>query len=1136
MPIEFRILGPLELSADGRVLPVGSPKQRALLALLLVHANETVSRDRLIEELWGEAAPASVESAVHSYLSRIRRLLDTAGANGVLVRQPHGYMLRVEPDQLDATRFQALANEGSEALAAGDVEHAAERFRQALGLWRGEALADVQSDGFATAAQARLEEQRLSTLEQRLDADLALGRDRELLSELEALVADHPYQEHLRAQLMLALYRCGRQADALRAYEQARHTLVGELGLEPGHELKQLEQAILQQEPSLSVEQPVRPQMKNQLAEAADAAVGRSRRWTPRKRVWTLAALLVALTGAAVAAGLATHGGAHATVLAANVVGLIDARGNGVRDQVRVDAAPTSVAFGNGAVWVTNAYTGTVSRIDPRTGSVVQTIAVGNSPSGIAVGGGAVWVANHDDGTVSWINPQSNTEVKRIGVGNGPTAVAFGFGSVWVTNSADRTVSRIEARTGNVVKKLIHTNAVGRGIAVGAGSVWVTDESTRTMAEIDPATNRVIDMATVGNGPADITYGAGDLWVANELDDTVSEIDPTTLATRETIPVVGSPSALAFGDGALWVSAEFGQRVVRIDPRTGDKAVIRIGNRPEGLAAVPGGVWVAVQPSGAGHRGGRLVVLGGAFDSIDPAFAGSTDSVSVIGLAYDGLTAFRRVGGSEGTQRVPDLAAALPAPTDGGKSYTFRIRTGIRYSNGTPLQPRDFRRALERMFRLGNPVFEGTALTKIVGASRCKKGRPCDLSRGVIVNGPNSLTFRLTAPDPTFPLLLTGVYPVPRGTPPGKVGTKAIPEAIPSTGPYAIESYAPGRQLTLVRNSYFRSWSQAARPDGYPDEIVWRILTPPKRAKAKAKPSPARRGLQPDEAVREVTDGKADVFFNIVPSNRVQELLSHYPRRLHLIPERATVFVFLNTRRAPFDDIRVRRAFNYAVDREKVADLHGGPALAQPTCQLVPPTVPGYSRFCPYTIDRDGGGNWKAPDLAKARELVAASGTKGERIVLWTWYPFFGKESRYLVSLLRGLGYRARLRSFADLGPYANAIDRTPSVQAGVGGWFGGLVAADMFSTLRCHWVSNWSHFCDPRLDAQVKHLAAVQARDPTAGKALAERIDRELVAKAPWVPLFTPRLADFVSSRVRNYQQNTYASSTVLLDQLWVR
>jgi ABC-type transport system substrate-binding protein len=693
-----------------------------------------------------------------------------------------------------------------------------------------------------------------------------------------------------------------------------------------------------------------------------------------------------------------------------------------------------------------------------------------------------------------------------------------------VTNSDDRTVSRIDANTGDVVA-LIRTNAVGRGIAVGAGEVWVTDESTNRVAEVDPGTNHVTARKTVGNGPAGITYGAGDVWVANELDSNVSEIDPTTLSTRATIQVAGGPSALAFGDGGLWVSVEFGQRVVRINRRTGrEEAVIPVGNRPQGLAAVPGGVWVAVQASGKGHRGGRLVVLGGGFDSIDPALASSTSSASVLGLAYDGLSAFRRVGGSDGSQPVPDLALTLPAPTDAGRSYTFRLRTGIRYSDGTPLRPQDFRHALERMLSLGSPYSVGTSLSKIVGAARCKKGRSCDLSRGVIINGPNSLTFRLSAPDQTFLASVALVVPIPRGTPEKKVGTKAIP----STGPYAIESYAPGRQLTLVRNSHFRPWSLAARPDGYPDEIVWRIVTRPKRRAP-------RQGLTLGEAVREVIDGKADVLFNDVPNNRVEELRAHYPGRLHLIPQRATVFLFLNTRRAPFDDIRVRRALNYAVDRQKVADLHGGPAVAEPTCQIVAPTVPGYRRFCPYTIEPDSSGDWKAPDLAKARALIAASGTNGERITVWTYTPYFGKESRYLVSLLHRLGYRPQLRSFADAGTYANTLDRTPSVQAGILGWFGYQVAADIFSTLSCGNVSNWAHFCDPRVDAQVKRLAAEQARDPTAGARLAERIDRELDAKAPWVPLFTPGLADFVSSRVGNYQPNTYASSSVLLDQLWV-
>jgi peptide/nickel transport system substrate-binding protein len=298
---------------------------------------------------------------------------------------------------------------------------------------------------------------------------------------------------------------------------------------------------------------------------------------------------------------------------------------------------------------------------------------------------------------------------------------------------------------------------------------------------------------------------------------------------------------------------------------------------------------------------------------------------------YDGLTAFRRIGGTDGAQVVADLAAALPLPTDDGRSYTSRVRAGIRYSDGSLLRAQDFRRALERMLALGGPVLQGSALTNVVGASRCLPKRPCDLSRGVIVNGPNSLTIRLSSPDPRLLLSLTLFAPVPAGTPPNDVGTKPIP----STGPYTIESYVPRRLLTLVRNNHFRSWSER-RPNGYPDEIIWRI------------------GVRPDQAVREVIHGKADL--TMVPADRLEELAARYPRRLHLIPQHATVFVFLNTRRAPFDDIRVRQALNYAVDRRKMADLHGGPAVAQPTCQAVPPTVPGYRRYCPYTADPDSSG------------------------------------------------------------------------------------------------------------------------------------------------------------------------------------
>jgi YVTN family beta-propeller protein len=1087
---------------------------RLLFAYLVAEQGRAVPRDELAEALWGETPPATWEKALTVLVSKLRGLLAERGIVDASVTSAFGcYRLDLpEGSWIDVLAAASATQEAEQALAAGDVDEAKAEATLAASLLR-QPFLPGEEGAWVDEKRRELADVRGRALTILADACLQSGDAPEAAKWAEQAVALEPFRETGYRRLMEAHAAAGNRAEALRVYERCRRLLADELGAYPSPETESVYRGLLEAPVAQARAAPVEAPPRDATSVAEPHHERESElapRFVSRRRVFAAAAILAA--GAAIAAGvLATRGDqTNASGVPANAVGFIDADGDRVDDPVIVDAAPTSIAFGHGALWVTNAYANTVSRVDAATRTVRQTITVGSSPSGIAVGGGGVWVANHDDGTVSWINPLSNTVVREIRVGNAPLGVAVGSGSVWVTNSDDRTLSRIDAETGDVLKT-IATGAVGRGIAVGPASVWVTDEATRTVVEIDAATNRVTNRGTVGSGPVGIVYGDGALWVADELDGTVSEIDPTTMAIRAAIPITGSPSALAFGDGALWVSAEFGQRVVKIDPRTRRRVAIPIGNRPKGIAAVPGGVWVAVQESGKGHQGGRLVVLADAFGSLDPGLASDTNSFTLLG-AYDGLTAFRRVGGSEGTQLVPNLAVVLPLPTDAGRSYTFKVRAGIRYSDGSLLRPQDFRRALERVLALGSPWVQGSALTKVVGASGCSQGRRCDLSRGMIVNG-DRLTFRLTAADPRFLLSLPPLVPVPAGTPPKDIGVKPIP----STGPYAIESYVPRRQLTLVRNAHFRSWSQAARPDGYPDEIVWRL------------------GVPADKAVREVLDGKADVLLNSVPADRIDELATRYPSQLHLVPQRATTFVFLNTRRAPFDDIRVRRALNYAVDRRKVAALHGGPAVAQPTCQVLPPAMPGYDRYCPYTVGPESSGEWKAPDLEQARRLIAASGTKGEKIVVWT-FPFFGSEARYFVSLLRRLGYRAQLKELQDLGSYFTTLNRTPSVQAGFAGWFGSLSAAELFTELDCRFTGNWARFCDARIEAQVRRLTREQASDPTAGTALAARIDREIVDRAPWVPLFTPRFADFVSKRVGNYQANTYASSSVLLDQLWVR
>src|SRR5215208_161006 len=238
--MEYRVLGPLEALDSEGPLPLGGAKQRALLALLLLNANHVVSRERLIDELWGENPPETAVTSVQVYVSRLRKLLP----DGSLVTRPPGYALEVEPENVDLIRFERLVKDGRAALAAGDPVSAAETIRAAIALWRGPALTEFATEPFAQIEGGRLDDLRVAALEERIDADLQLGRHAELTGELEVLITSHPHRERLRAQLMLALYRAGRQSEALDVYRNLRATL-DEIGIAPGENLQRLERQIL---------------------------------------------------------------------------------------------------------------------------------------------------------------------------------------------------------------------------------------------------------------------------------------------------------------------------------------------------------------------------------------------------------------------------------------------------------------------------------------------------------------------------------------------------------------------------------------------------------------------------------------------------------------------------------------------------------------------------------------------------------------------------------------------------------------------------------------------------------------------------------------------------------------------------
>ena len=1136
--MDFRILGSLEVRDGSRVLALGGEKQRALLAILLLHRNEVVPADQLIDALWGESPPAGARRTLRAYVSKLRKAMGANGAShgldgdaygtrgdGVLVTQEHGYVLRVAPGELDLERFAEAAERGRDALAAGGAEEGARRLREALSLWRGPPLAEFTYEPFAQNAIAQIEELHLMAVEERVEADLALGHARELVGELRDVVARHPLRERPRAQLMLALYRSGRQAEALEVYQEFRRTLSEQLGLEPGPGLQQLELAILARDPALDLR--ASPRIRDEPTARPPAPAARGRRRGRALTVGGAVLLALALAGAIVASS-GGGGAAPPTVIPGDSVGAITLSGGAIRAVVRLQSSPSALAAGAGSVWAANYNAGTVSRIDPATRAVVETIAVGTTPTGLAVGAGAVWVTNNYGQTVSRVDPAVDRVVQTIPVGNAPTGVAVGDGSVWVANSSDGTLTRIDAVTGNVLK----TIAIGAGatdVAAGAGAVWVSDEAGDRVFRIDPRTDQVTASINVGTGPTALAVGFGSVWVANSLDGTVSRIDPATDTVAATIAVGNGAGGIAVGGGGVWVASEYAGTVSRIDPATDTVAQrITVGNHPLGVAAAAGLAWVSSQPSAKSHRGGTLRVLTvGHVDTFDPVL---TQNLSgVLPLSNDGLTAYRHIGGSDSVQVVPDLAVALPAPTDGGSTYTFQLRRGIRYSNGELVRPEDFRRALERDLILGPNGAIGSPFANVVGGAACAAyPSRCDLSRGVVTDDvANTVTFHLVAPAPEFfaRLTLWDAVAEPSDTPFRDIGLHPLP----ATGPYEWLNVSRD-QATLVRNPYFHEWSHAAQPDGYPDQISFEHV--------------ASQAAE----LTAVERGSADLPNDGVPPASVGELKTQFASQLYINPAFFTEALILNTRVAPFNDVRVRRALNYAIDRGEIARLLGEDR--QPTCQILPPYIPGYRRYCPYTLDPSPGGIWRAPDLVQAERLIAASRSRGTPITIWNFGGYntdYRAIEPYLVSVLDRLGYPTTVKDLQS-SVYPNALlrfgDSRTRAQVALSGMFPlyPSAAAMIQANFACQSFvpnsmsnANLSEFCDPRLDAQIYNALAAESNNSPDTAALWAQADRTATDQAPVVPLTTPTNIDFVGARVGNYQYSA-AGLPVLLDQLWVR
>src|SRR3954452_5855741 len=747
-----------------------------------------------------------------------------------------------------------------------------------------------------------------------------------------------------------------------------------------------------------------------------------------RGRIAVLAAAALVAAGAGLLAAL--RGGGSALALDANAVASLNSSGSVVTQTLLPSGGlPASITSGDGSIWVTNAGPAVAMKIDAATGAVAGTTQpLGTAPSGIAVGGGGVWVADSASATVRWISVSAlTTTPARIHVGQGPGPIAFGDRAAWVINTIDGTLQRLQG-PGKAPSAAIPIGAEPTAVAVAYGSVWVSDAATYSVVRLDAGTREVTDRVTVGNGPSAIAAGGGAMWVANAVDGTVTRIDPTNDATR-TIAVGGRPVGIAFAGGSVWVAIDDPNETARIDSSSLSVATTELASPPQGIAAITGKPWVTSVAAPASHRGGTLRVLfgssggkspfGAGYHPFDPGAAPYLVHFSLLRMTNDGLLTLRRIAGAGGFQLVPDLAVAMPAISDGGRTLTFRLRRGIRYSNGDPVKPSDFLFAVRRQF--GNPpVSYGTTfLTDIVGADACTN-RPSTCSAALAAaivpdDRADTLTIHLAQPASSVPYELATTFAdlLPPDSPPIDSG-----KPVPSTGPYMFDKTGP-TSITLVRNPRFHQWSADAQPAGFPKTIRWT--------------------LQPDDskALTAIERGQADVMLDPPPANRLPELRIRSAVLAHPYAGESTFYLGLNSHAQPFSSLAARKALNFAVDRGGFVALGGAPTQT-PTCQVLPPGMFGYSPYCPYTTDvSPTSGAWRAPDMERARARVAQSGTRGSPVQLWgcSCVGISRSEAAFVAGQLTKLGYRVTNDWTADYGRLSQGVSNTRAPVVNIESW-----------------------------------------------------------------------------------------------------
>jgi len=857
-----------------------------------------------------------------------------------------------------------------------------------------------------------------------------------------------------------------------------------------------------------------------ELMAAAHAALGGRALARPRRRhaVAAIAAFAVAAAGAA-----ALLAGADGTpgvgTIQGDAVAAIDPEHDALTAKVALDGAPDAIAAGAGAVWVTDRDRNVVSRVDMDTRTIRQTIPVGHGPSAIAVEPHGVWVANSLDGTVSVISPRANRVARRIEVGRQVDGLCAAGGAVWVASPLEYAVVRLDAATGRRTTSVTLDSQPAK-LACGDGVVWASSPSTGTVTEISAPTATATRPVQLSRGVSALAVGDGAVWIANPLEGTVSRVDRERGVVTATWAVGRNdgPVSVTVTPSGVWVANEFAGTVARVDPKRAEVAErLDVGGRPQAVTAVDGAIWLGVADAGARRRGGTVSIEW----SDSPSWTDMDFAVSygVAGdLTNDGLTAYVRQGGTP--TLAANLAEALPVPSDGGRTYAFRLRRGIRYSTGEPVRPSDVRFVIER--GISNGGFADQLFSAIRGARACRPGA-CDLSRGIVTDDEaGTVVFHLTEPDGD--LLYKLATPSAVLLPPS-VGMKApARRLLPATGPYRMARFDKGREARFERNPEFRSWSPAVRPDGYADAVVERYGVP-------------ARG-----AAERVSSGQVDIFPNAVErlTTQLAGIRRRTPELLRDSPVPVTTWFSLNTRVAPFDDVDARRAVAFAFDRRAAARALGGGSRARPACQFLPPGFAGYRPYCPFTASGTASGR---PDLASARRLVERSGTRGAPVVVQSFDILDRSVPEVMVRTLRRLGYDASLRILPIRRHFESMFDTSKRVQVGVHPWIADYPSpTSFFDAFACASIRrgtplniNASQFCDRTTDRLTAEAKRLQLTDPARAQALWSRAERRIVDQAPLVAAYNFFNTDLVTERVGNYQHN-WVWGDALLDQFWVR